>query len=462
MGIKLKKNKNNKGKIGKKIFLSYIIVILITFVIIGISFSKISESYILDSTKKEISLKVDKITKVVKPLLIKYDKDPSFKISREDYNQTRLRVGGFGIDSQIYIYNVNKDNIFKLGNVPDNKIRKLVTKTSGRSGDIVYEARKVTNNEKIIGYVIVIAKIEDVKAINKSARRILIIALGISSIFSILLSVFMQNKIGKPISKLKNIISKYKISNKIDQTINTGDEIEDLYNAFIELTNKINSFSQNQKSFFQNASHELKTPLMSIQGYAEAIKDGVVKDKEKEESLDIIISESQRLKKIVEEMIMMTKLDDVSEIFTYKKEDIYDILADSLNSVQPVLDKNDIVVNFNCEKGSSGEFDRDKLTRAFINIIGNCARYARTKIDINVNISGEFCYIDILDDGLGFKIGEEKNVFDRFYKGEKGGSGIGLALTKVIIERHNGEIKAINNINYGALFKIILSLKNNI
>lgn len=201
---------------------------------------------------------------------------------------------------------------------------------------------------------------------------------------------------------------------------------------------------------------------MSIQGYAEAIKDGVVKDKEKEESLDIIISESQRLKKIVEEMIMMTKLDDVSEIFTYKKEDIYDILADSLNSVQPVLDKNDIVVNFNCEKGSSGEFDRDKLTRAFINIIGNCARYARTKIDINVNISGEFCYIDILDDGLGFKIGEEKNVFDRFYKGEKGGSGIGLALTKVIIERHNGEIKAINNINYGALFKIILSLKNNI
>ncbi len=81
-----------------------------------------------------------------------------------------------------------------------------------------------------------------------------------------------------------------------------------------------------KRSFFKNASHELKTPLMSIQGYAEAIKDQVVEGHEKEESLDIIITESQRLKKIVEEMILMTKLEDKQEAFKLQSASIEEIL----------------------------------------------------------------------------------------------------------------------------------------
>jgi len=78
---------------------------------------------------------------------------------------------------------------------------------------------------------------------------------------------------------------------------------------------KLDEYSNKNKKFFQNASHELKSPLMSIQGYAEAIKEGVVNEDEVEESLDIIIEESKNLKELVNSMIMLTKFDDSKEKF---------------------------------------------------------------------------------------------------------------------------------------------------
>jgi signal transduction histidine kinase len=198
---------------------------------------------------------------------------------------------------------------------------------------------------------------------------------------------------------------------------------------------------------------------MSIQGYAEAIKDGVVEGKEMEESLAIIIEESQRLKKVVEEIIYLTKLENVEDIFNFEEGNIGEVIRKAIKSVKPLLDEKNIQINLKGNFDYLGKFDSEKIKRAFINILGNCVRYAKSTIIIEVTRAGNNLEIFIKDDGPGFKDGEEKRIFDRFYKGNKGGTGLGLAITKAIIEGHQGMIEAFNNSSYGAGFKIHLPLE---
>jgi signal transduction histidine kinase len=238
--------------------------------------------------------------------------------------------------------------------------------------------------------------------------------------------------------------------------ISTGDEIEELADCFSAMVQKLKTYDVQQKRFLQNTSHELKTPLMSIQGYAEAIKDGIVEGEEMEESLDVIIAESKRLKKIIDEMIYLIKLDNVEETFHYETAGIHEVILQSIKSVKALADAGGINLKTEGDCSLEGFIDKEKLTRAVINILGNAIRYADKEIDINWKSNDNYIEILIKDDGKGFENGEENSIFERFYKGEKGGTGIGLAIAKAIVTGHNGRIEAYNAIPKGAAFRIMI------
>jgi two-component system sensor histidine kinase CssS len=102
--------------------------------------------------------------------------------------------------------------------------------------------------------------------------------------------------------------------------------------------------------------------------------------------------------------------------------------------------------------------DEEKLSRAFANIVSNCIRYAKSSINIIVKNIDSTISLEISDDGPGFDSNELSNIFDRFYKGKKGNFGLGLAISRNVIERHGGNISA-ENTGTGALFKISFSEK---
>jgi signal transduction histidine kinase len=214
-----------------------------------------------------------------------------------------------------------------------------------------------------------------------------------------------------------------------------------------------------QTDFLQNASHELKTPLMAIQGNAEAIKDGIVKEAEAEESLDVIIAECQRLKAVVDELIYLTRLDRVADSFRFQPVPIGLVLREAVTSVQGMADLKGVGLTVTGDVDTEGSFDPDKLKRAFINIIGNGIRYAAHKVSLQVARSGDRLEVVCTDDGKGFAPGEEKRIFDRFYKGEQGGTGIGLAITKAIVEAHGGSIEAMQGQPSGAVIRVIFPLR---
>lgn len=205
----------------------------------------------------------------------------------------------------------------------------------------------------------------------------------------------------------------------------------------------------------QNVSHEFRTPLMSILSYAEGIKYEVVNSTV---AADIIIDESIRMTHLVEDIMYLSRLDIVEENYTYNNFEFNDLLNICIKRMNGIAMKNNIMLLTNESNESVMIYaDEEKLIRAITNIINNCIRYASTSIKISSNISNNKIVLTIADDGKGFEAKDLPNIFHRFYKGKKGNYGLGLSISKNIIEKHNGKIYARNS-SSGALFIIELPI----
>ncbi len=119
------------------------------------------------------------------------------------------------------------------------------------------------------------------------------------------------------------------------QLVESGGEIGDVAKAVYDLDGKLEKYQRTQKQFFQNASHELKTPLMSIQGYAEGIKDGIFTGDHADKGLDVIVKECERLKKIVTEMILLAKLESEEGIFHMDRVPVRELITETVERRPP-------------------------------------------------------------------------------------------------------------------------------
>ena len=209
--------------------------------------------------------------------------------------------------------------------------------------------------------------------------------------------------------------------------------------------------AERQQTFFQNASHELKTPLMAIQGYAEGIQAGVM---DTGSAAEVILAESDRMTELVDELLDISKIDMGRQPLTLSEMDVRELLYDSIRAVEPAAAGGGIaIVPDFPEEPVMVSCDDTQLRRAVTNILSNGVRYARSQLHLTCRADKRHVTIRIQDDGDGIAEADLPHIFDRFYMGKSGKSGIGLALTKEIIHLHKGTIRAYNG-DSGAVFEI--------
>lgn len=209
--------------------------------------------------------------------------------------------------------------------------------------------------------------------------------------------------------------------------------------------------AERQQTFFQNASHELKTPLMAIQGYAEGIQAGVM---DAGGAAEVILEESDRMTELVEELLDISKIDMGRQPLALSEMDVRELLYDSIRAVEPTAAAGGIaIVPDFPEEPVMLSCDDTRLRRAVTNILSNGVRYARSELRLTCRADKRHVTIRIQDDGDGIAEEDLPHIFDRFYMGRSGKSGIGLALTKEIIHLHKGTIRAYNG-DTGAVFEI--------
>jgi two-component system, OmpR family, sensor histidine kinase CssS len=231
-------------------------------------------------------------------------------------------------------------------------------------------------------------------------------------------------------------------------------EIDFLADSLNSMAQRLEDYDAAQKTFLQNASHELRTPLMSIQGYAEGIKHGVFADTGY--AADIIISESLRLSALVDDLLYLSRLETADDFYSFTPVSVAEVLGQCAEKLEgAAIKQGKVLILLPCPdvlvRG-----DGEKLLRAFLNLAGNCLRYAATKVELKVELSGNGVAVTVSDDGPGFDKDDLKNMFTRFYKGKQGKYGLGLSIVKAIVEKHGGSVSAANGMAGGAVFRVEL------
>ena len=212
---------------------------------------------------------------------------------------------------------------------------------------------------------------------------------------------------------------------------------------------------ESQKWFFQNVSHELKTPMMAVQGCAEGIHTGVL---DPVGASGVILEETEQMSELVEELLALSRLESGQANAEFHPTDVRELLYDCLRSTeQPAEQKNlRISLRFD-ETPVTVNCDEIQLRRAFTNIITNALRYAKEEIQIECKADRGKAVVRIRDDGEGITPELLPHIFDRFFSTRKGGAGIGLALVKETVTLHRGNVRAAND--GGAVFEISLPLR---
>ncbi len=222
------------------------------------------------------------------------------------------------------------------------------------------------------------------------------------------------------------------------------------------LGSKFDDTQKKLKHFFQNASHELKSPLMSIQGYAEGIHSGVIDDVKM--ASEVIVNKSNKMKLLIDEILNISKLD--SKEYLLKKEiiDIRDIIEDSLDNFSNVIDEKKLSVNVEYDSDYT-EIKGDSLQiyKAVNTVIDNAVKYAFSNVTIQTQAKKSFLYIRIYNDGQNISKDNIKHIFDRFYSANDFSTGIGLAMAKEILSLSNGDISC-RNVQDGVVMEMYIPL----
>ena len=237
-----------------------------------------------------------------------------------------------------------------------------------------------------------------------------------------------------------------------------------------DMTNEHN-LDQMKKDFIANVSHELRTPISLLQGYTESIVDGIVTEPEEiRDSLSIVLDETKRLNRLVNELLNVARMDAEGLTVNKEKQPIKPLLSKMQMKYRQQAE--DLELNMSLEPNIDDElweYDADRIDQVLTNLIDNATRYTQPGDSISITTTTDDSYqtLYIKDTGSGISPEHLELVFDRFYKVEasrtrgKQGTGLGLFICKMIIEEHGGTIKVESKVNKGTTFIIKLPKPKN-
>ncbi len=223
-----------------------------------------------------------------------------------------------------------------------------------------------------------------------------------------------------------------------------------------------------RKEFVANVSHELKTPITTIKSYTETLMDNSIEGEIRNNFLDVINNECDRMARLVRDLLQLSNLDYRKT--TWKKEEtsINKLLEEILLKLEFSFKEKDHELIFETEENLPNiVIDKDGIEQVILNIVSNAIKYTEKngRIEVTTKKSEGYVNVIVTDNGIGVPEDDQTRIFERFYRVEKGrsrelgGTGLGLSIAKQIIEAHDGEIALISSFNRGTTVKIKIPYK---
>ena len=360
------------------------------------------------------------------------------------------------------VSNIEKTSRFKFDFITSkNKEYTYEVQNPDFNNDTIIQALKLNKGQ----FVFINTSLEPVDSIIFLIRKQLIILTIVILILSYILAYFISNHISKPIENINNEAKKLSTNKTAHFEDSNILEINELVNTLNYAQEELNKTEELRRDLMANVSHDLKTPITMIKAYAEMAKDLHLDKKDKQiEDMDIIISETDRLTTLINDILELSKMESVNEELNIEEFDLISLIQEILTKYKVLQEKELYTFNFiHKDKKLLIKADKKRLEQVIYNLINNAINYTGEDNKVTIKVTNnESIKVEIIDTGKGIKQEDIPYIWDKYYKNKKKhkrnliGTGLGLSIVKKILEQHNYEYGVNSKENVGTTFYFII------
>ncbi len=247
--------------------------------------------------------------------------------------------------------------------------------------------------------------------------------------------------------------------------VKSSSEITRLAESFNEMAEDLSSIETLRDDFVSNISHEFKTPVVSIRGFARRLKKNTLTEEQRDEYLDIIISETERLTQLSSNVLLLSKLQSTDKVVEASEYSLDEQMRRSILLLEPQLEKKNLELDVRLDPVRINAND-EMLQHMWINILSNAIKFSPEGGEIGVTLEtrsdGKEAVVSICDKGIGMDDETKSHLFDKFYQKDPSrateGNGLGLSLVKRIADLYGGTITVESTVGEGSSFTVTLPL----
>lgn len=319
-------------------------------------------------------------------------------------------------------------------------------------------------NQTFEGALGILAPVQSARDTVDQVQAMLVLA-GIGAIFLAMgITYIISRRLSQPLVEMEAAAKRMaKGDLEVKVKVLSDDEAGALARTINELGEELKRYRDTRSEFFANISHELRTPITYLEGYAQVLGDGLADtEEEKVRYLQIIRQEAQRLKRLVEDLFELSKMEEGKITIASEWIDLSEPVQHVLNRVGPRVAEKGLRLEVELDVGIPTIYaDGNRIEQIYSNLLDNAIRYtAEGYIRVKLYRKDRHIVTEVSDTGVGIPKEELPFVFERFYRVEKsrsreyGGTGLGLAIVKKLVEIQNGTIEILSELHFGTTFII--------
>ncbi|MDO4516140.1 MAG: HAMP domain-containing sensor histidine kinase [Bacillota bacterium] len=308
------------------------------------------------------------------------------------------------------------------------------------------------NNGSAIGILFLAADASSLLNFMQNIFQLFLITAGAVMLLSLVICSVAVQRITEPLKGMSRAAHKFahgEVDTRFTEYAHRTDEIGELAVAFNAMADSLAQAEKKRSEFVANVSHELKTPMTTIAGFAEGILDGTIPPEKEKESLQVISSETRRLSRLVRRMLELSRLQSSERVAAQEQFDVAEVLLQVLVSLEGKITEKDLDVQVDLPDGPVMVWgDPDAVTQVCYNLLDNAAKFAvpKGKLTLGIATRGGKAYISVGNEGETIPPDQLAHIFDRFHKADgsrsahKEGVGLGLYIVKTLLNTYKEDI----------------------
>ena len=487
------------GSIFSKNLAIYLSIILISFAALGTSLAQIYRSYFIERQEQTLIERSEILAEwffefaFLQPpfdhfdiaQIIRYEELIAIEARnlREYLNYTYLLVNhefrilniaeeGLPLSDEIETDGdiwIDVTNFPELLSVIDGEIVSVVGTLGGLYNEpMLTIAHPIGNDYMTIGAILMSTSMQSLNENISEVVRITVNGVFISCVAALVMIYFSSRSITKPLRQMNEaakVIASGNFEKRIE--VRTPDEIGQLAESFNNMAEGLNAQEELRRKFVANISHDLRSPLTSIIGFLEAMKDGTIPPERNDYYVDIVLIECKRLAKIANDLLDISKLQLTGELELIRDDfELNMLVRDTLIQFENRIKQKNINAGISFADDATTVYaDFEKIQRVLHNLLDNAVKFTPDggQIHVETTIKDKKVFVSVRDSGRGLSEEERKHIFDRFYKSDssrgidKSGAGLGLAIVWEFIKAHDERVYVESEEGLGAKFVFTLS-----